>query len=141
MTTLYDHRTDPPIAYTAARSCVLIDGVSVPVANPPAGIYADGGSDPVPAGAVATAWTRVVRDGTSVRVPTCEPAPPATPTPADEARARYAAMLAQLGIAPGATEAEIEAAVEAIADPDTRHDAGLRLAALAVAVLNRGGTL
>jgi hypothetical protein len=76
MTTVYDHRSDPPTAIYARGSCVAATNyVSAPLANLPPGLYLAGPDDPVPAGMVAVAWTRVIRDGLSVAVPTLEPAP------------------------------------------------------------------
>jgi hypothetical protein len=75
--TLFDHSTTPPTAYSPApgSTCVMhpIYG-SVPVANP-APLLPDGGADPVPAGMREVSLNRIVRDGLSVSVPTCEPIP------------------------------------------------------------------
>jgi hypothetical protein len=107
--TIYDHRNTPPTAHSAAAGrCVVVAGVSIPqpYSNLPSGVYPDGGADQVPAGQVATAWTRVVRDGLSVAVPTCEPAP-------DQLATRAAALWADADVQ-GAVSGVL-AAVQAVA--------------------------
>jgi hypothetical protein len=74
--TIHDHTTTPPTAYYATGPCLLHPTLgSVPVANLPPGLYPDGGADPVPAGMREVSRARIVRDGKSVSVPTCEPIP------------------------------------------------------------------
>ena len=134
--TIYDHRVSPPVAYRTTGPCVLIGGVSMPVGNLPAGVYLDGGADPVPSGQIATAWTRVVRDGLSVAVPTCEPAP--EPTMAELAAVPLSKLKLRLAMRAQGLEAAMDAAIDATpqtaaewADADTvRLDYPLLAAAL-----------
>lgn len=143
MSTLYDHRTTPPAAYIG-DTCVLIPGVgSVPVSNPPPGIYQDGGADPVPAGKVAKAWGRVVREGKSVAVPELEDAPPTPPDPRPELVARIKAALALLGMTPATTPTDFVSSIDALkALPDkvAACAAGLELLALRTALIEAGGS-
>lgn len=142
--TIYDHRAYPPVAYHASGPCVLIGGASMPVANLPAGVYLDGGADPVPLGQIATAWTRVVRDGLSVAVPTCEAAP--EPTMAELAAVPLSKLKLRLAMRAQGLETVMDAAIEATpqaakewADADTVRLDYPTLAAALVAFREQDG--
>ena len=80
-------------------------------------------------------------DGLSVPQGDWRETPAPEPTPADVALAQYHALLADLGLDADSDADAIAARVEAIPDATARADTGLRLAALSIAVLNRGGNI
>lgn len=105
--TIVDHSVTPPISYGAlSGECVAIRGMSVPVDNPPKelGIYPDGGADAIPGGMQCAGWTREIRDGRSVQVPTLVEIP-AEPSVEDKLAAEAARILSDPDHGQDATEA------------------------------------
>lgn len=143
--TYYDHNTDPPSAIPArlAPRCTLVRGVSVPPGGElPAGVYRDGGADPVPEGQIIAARRRVVRNGLSVEEHDLADAPP---DPLADTRAalvsQIRATLQDAGLAdiPADWAAAI-AALKALPDRLTALAIGLEILALRIALVEAGGS-